>query len=71
MLESHLALVKIQLQTLYLARERLTAVFTERSRVIDLLCYAVPCIGQYTSNCDCNYSVCNLQTFMVQNSWPQ
>ena len=46
MLESHLALVKIQLQTLFEARERLTAVFNERARVIDLLCYAVPCVGQ-------------------------
>jgi len=45
MLESHLNLVKIQLQTLNAARERLAAVFRERARVIDLLCYAVPCIG--------------------------
>jgi len=45
MLESHLNLVKIQLQTLNAARERLTAVFRERARVIDLLCYAMPCVG--------------------------
>jgi hypothetical protein len=46
MLESHLRLVKIQLQTLNAARRRLTNVAQERSRVIDLLCYAVPCTGK-------------------------
>jgi len=49
MLESHLNLVKIQLQTLNAARERLTAVFHERARVIDLLCYAAPCTGNHST----------------------
>jgi hypothetical protein len=46
MLEAHLCLVKIQLQTLNAARTRLSNVHQERSRVTDLLCYAVPCTGQ-------------------------
>ena len=50
MLESHLALVKEQLQTLYRAHERLTAVHKERECVIDLMCYAVSCVGEYSSS---------------------
>lgn len=46
MLEAHLKLVLTQLQTLNAARTRLTNVHNERTRVIDLLCYAVPCTGQ-------------------------
>ena len=49
MLESHLRLVLQQLQTLKSARTRLISVTNERSRVIDLLCYAVPSTGQQSA----------------------
>lgn len=49
MLEEHLKLVKEQLQVLEAARRRLTNVNQERSRVLDLICAAIPSIGSQSA----------------------